>query len=63
MQSAIRDRQMDVDHLDRRQLVQHRSWCQSRCQRSEPLLQRHLQAVVVRGCRLDSILLTRYDET
>jgi hypothetical protein len=36
---------MHIDHLDRRHLVQHGSRRQSRRQRSQPLLQRHLQAV------------------
>jgi len=36
---------LHIDHLDRRHLVEHRPRCQARRQRSQPLLQRDLQAV------------------
>jgi hypothetical protein len=43
--ATVRRRQVNVDHLYRCHLVQDRARRQSRCLRSQPLLQRHLQAV------------------
>jgi hypothetical protein len=54
-----------IDHLDRRHLVEHRPRCQARCQRSQPLLQRDLQAVGQerhKDVRLDKVKLIEQDD-